>query len=161
MEFELGTAIVQLIAFLILFWFLAKYAWGPLVKMLNDRREYIENQISAAEREREEAERILEEHRKLVEKARRDAHEWMENARRTSERQASEILAAAEAEARRIKEEALAEIQSEKEKALAELRDQVGELSVLLAGRILAREIDTGSHRELVERALAEMGDRV
>ncbi|MBX6395977.1 MAG: F0F1 ATP synthase subunit B [Alicyclobacillaceae bacterium] len=160
MEFELGTAIVQLISFLILFWFLAKYAWGPLTKMLNDRREYIENQIAAAERGREEAERVLEEHRKLVEKARQDAHEWMENARRTSERQAAEILAAAEAEARRIKEEALAEIQSEKEKALAELRGQVGELSVLLASRILAREVDAAHHRELVERALAEMGDR-
>ncbi|ADG07845.1 ATP synthase F0 subunit B [Kyrpidia spormannii] len=161
MEFELGTALVQLIAFLILLWFLSKFAWKPLVKMLNDRREYIENQLSSAEREREEAERVLEEHRALVEKARQDAHEWMENARRTSERQAAEILAAAETEARRIKEEALAEIQSEKEKALAELRDQVGELSVMLAGRILAKELDAKSHRELVDRALAEMGDRV
>jgi F-type H+-transporting ATPase subunit b len=85
----------------------------------------------------------------------------MENARRSGEKQAADIVAAAEEEARRIREEAVATINREKDQAIAELREQVGNMSVLLAGKIIAKELNAESHKALFEEAVKEMGVRV
>jgi F-type H+-transporting ATPase subunit b len=156
-----GTMLAQLVIFLLLLWFLKKYAFGPLIKMMRERQEYIENQITVAEQNRADAEKLAAEHRQAIEAAKREAHELMENGRRTGERQAQEILKAAEDEARRIKEEALADISREKEKALEELKDQVGLLTVLLAEKVVAKEIDPARHQALIDEAVKELGDRV
>ncbi|WP_018132967.1 F0F1 ATP synthase subunit B [Effusibacillus pohliae] len=157
----LGTALFQLIVFAILFLFLKKVAFGPLLKMMNERQRYIENQIATAEQNRQEAERLAKEQQAAIEAAKREAADLIENARRTGEKQAAEIIAAAEAEAKRIKEEAVADINREKELAIAELRQQVGELAVLLAGKIISKEVDSAKHKALFDEAVKEMGERV
>ncbi|MBL0385439.1 F0F1 ATP synthase subunit B [Tumebacillus sp. ITR2] len=161
MDFELGTALFQLVAFLILFLLLRKVAIGPLMRMMKERAQYIENQITTAEKNREEVERLAEENRAALQSAKKDAAEMLENARRSGEKQAADILAAAEEEARRIREEAVATINREKDAAIAELREQVGNLSVLLAGKIIAKELNAESHKALFEEAVKEMGVRV
>jgi F-type H+-transporting ATPase subunit b len=93
--------------------------------------------------------------------AKKEASEIVENARRSADKQAADIREAAEAEARRIREEAVAEINREKEQAIAELREQVGNLSALLAGKIIQKELDADSHKALFEEAVKEMGVRV
>ncbi|MGZ4111792.1 MAG: F0F1 ATP synthase subunit B [Tumebacillaceae bacterium] len=161
MQIEIGTVIFQLVAFLILFLILKKYAFGPLMRVMSERANYIENQITTAEKNREEVERLAEEHRTAIHAAKKDAQELIENARRSGEKQAADIVAAAEAEARRLKEDATAAINQEKEQAIAELKEQVGNLSVLLAGKIVAQELNAESHKALFEEAVKEMGVRV
>jgi F-type H+-transporting ATPase subunit b len=161
MEFQVGNMIIQLVVFLILFLLLRKFAFGPLMRVMNERSQYIENQITTAEKNREEAERLAKEHATSIQNAKKEASEMLENARRTGEKQAADIVAAAEAEARRLKEEAVAEINREKEQAVAELREQVGTLSVLLAGKIIEKELDANAHKALFEEAVKEMGVRV
>jgi F-type H+-transporting ATPase subunit b len=161
LQIELGTAIFQLVVFLILFLILKKVAFGPLFGVMNKRADIIAQQFNEAEKHRAEAAKLAEEHRANVANAKKDAHELIENARRAGEKQAADILAAAEAEARRLKDEALADINREKELAIAELRDQVGSLSVLLAGKIIAQELNAESHKALFEEAVKEMGVRV
>ncbi|MFC4769519.1 F0F1 ATP synthase subunit B [Effusibacillus consociatus] len=161
MAIELGTMLFQLVVFLILFLFLRKYAFGPLMKTMKDRQQYIENQIATAEQNRQEAEKLAKQHQEAIQAAKKEAAELLENARRTGDKQAAEILAAAEAEAKRIKDEAVADINREKELAIAELREQVGALSVLLAGKIIAKEVDAAKHKALFDEAVKEMGERV
>ncbi|UOF91583.1 F0F1 ATP synthase subunit B [Fodinisporobacter ferrooxydans] len=161
MSIDFGTMLAQLVIFLLLYWFLKKYAFGPLMKMMKARQEYIESQIHVAEQNRTEAEKLAAEHRQAIEAAKRDAHELMENGRKTGERQAQEILKAAEEEARRLKEEALTDIAREKENAIAELKEQVGLLTVLLAEKVVAKEIDLARHQVLIDDAVKELGDRV
>lgn len=161
MHIELGTAIFQLVVFLILFLILRKYAFGPLMSVMEKRAQYIEEQISSADNNRAEIERLAEEHRSALQNAKKDAHDILENARRTSEKQAADMKVAAEEEVRRIREEATAEIQREKEAAIAELKEQVGTLSVLLAGKIITKELDAASHKALFDEAVKEMGVRV
>lgn len=160
-ELQIGTMLFQLIIFLLLFWFLKRVAFGPIMRIMNERQQYIENQISTAEQNRQEAEKLAQEHREAMEAAKKEAHAMMENARRNGEKQAADIIAAAEAEAKRIQAEAAAEINREKERALAELREQVGELSVLLAKKIITKEIDANKHKALFEEAVKEMEARV
>jgi F-type H+-transporting ATPase subunit b len=161
MEFQLGTMLVQLGTFLVLFLLLRKYAFGPLMRTMDERAQYIENQISSAEKSREEAERLAEEHRAALANAKKEASELIENARRNADKQANDLIAAAEAEAKRLKDEAKAEIAREKEQAIAELREQVGTLSALLAGKIIQKELDAEAHKALFEEAVKEMGVRV
>jgi len=158
MQLELGTMLVQLGTFLVLFLLLRKFAFGPLMRVMNDRAQYIENQITSAEQNRQDAERLMEEHRVAMNNAKKEATEIVENARRTADKQAADIREAAEAEARRVREEAVAEINREKEKALNELQQQVGLLSTMLAGKIIAKELDAESHKALFEAAVKEMG---
>ena len=160
MDLQIGTMLVQLLTFLVLFLILRKFAFGPLMKVMNDRAQHIENQITTAEKSREEVERLAEEHRSAIQNAKKEASEMLENARRSGEKQAADILAAAESEARRIREEATAEINREKEQAIAELREQVGALSVLLAGKIISKELSADAHKALFEEAVKEMGVR-
>jgi F-type H+-transporting ATPase subunit b len=158
---QFGSMIIQLVVFLILFLLLRKYAFGPLMRVMNERANYIENQITTAEKNREEATRLADEHRSNVANAKKEASELLENARRNGEKQAADIIAAADAEARRLKEEAAAEINREKEKAIAELREQVGAMSVALAGKIISKELNAEAHKALFEEAVKEMGVRV
>jgi len=160
MEIQLGTMLAQLLAFVILFLLLRKYAFGPLMKTMNERAQHIENQISTAEKNRQEAERLAEEYRTSLANAKKEASDMLENARRNGEKQAADIIAAAEAESVRLKQEAMAEINREKDKAIAELRDQVGALSVLLAGKIIDKELNAEAHKALFEEAVKEMGVR-
>ena len=158
MTLQIGSMLLQLIVFVILFLLLKKYAFGPLMRVMNERSNYIANQITTAEKNREEVERLAEEHKAAVANARTE--EMLDNARRSGEKQAADIIAAAESEARRLREEATAEITREKENAIAELREQVGSLSVLLAGKIISQELSAESHKALFEEAVKEMGVR-
>lgn len=161
MEFNLGNTLFQLVVFVLLFLFLKKVAIGPLMQKMNERQQYIENQISAAEQNRQEAEKLTKQHQEAIQAAKKEAADLIENARRSGEKQAADILASAEAEAKRVKDEAVADINREKEQAIAELREQVAELSVLLAGKIISKELDASKHKALFDEAVKEMGERV
>lgn len=161
MALSLGTMLFQLLLFLVLFLFLKKVAFGPVMKVMNERQQHIENQISSAENSRKEAEELVNKHRQELEAVKREAAGMMENARRVGEKQAVDIIATANQEAKRIKDEALADITREKELALAELHDQVGALSVILAGKIISKEMDSNNYKDLFNEAVKEMGERV
>lgn len=161
MEINIYSLLFQLGTFIVLYLLLKKYAFGPLLRVMSERSQYIENQIKSAEKNREEAERLAEEHRAAIQQAKQEAHDLLENARRSGEKQAVGIIAAAEAEAKHIKDQAIADINREKELALAELRDQVGELSVMLAGKIIGKELDAAKHKDLFDEAVKEMGEQV
>jgi F-type H+-transporting ATPase subunit b len=92
-------------------------------------------------------------------RARQQAQEIIQKATKAGEEQASEIIESAKSEAARIKEAALADIQREKEKAVAELREQVATLSVLVAGKIIGRQMTQDIQREMVQEFIKEAGE--
>ncbi|OEF96777.1 F0F1 ATP synthase subunit B [Desulfuribacillus alkaliarsenatis] len=161
MEFQVGTMIAQLFAFLVLFLLLRKFAFAPLAKAIQDRQDHIEKQIKDAEDQRIQAEKLQAEHRQEMVKAREEALEIVERGRKQSEKQASDILAAAKAETDRMKETAKLEITKEKEQALAELRDQIGSMSVLIASKIIEKDMDEAEHNALIDKYLKEVGKGV
>ena len=161
MHFEIGTMIAQLFAFLVLLFVLSRYALKPVMKIIQDRQDYIDKQLKNAEDQRVEAEKLQAEHRQEMVKAREEALEIVERARKQSEKQASDIIAAAKAETERMKENAKATIVKEKELALAELRDQVGSLSVLIASKIIEKDMNEAEHNALIDKYLKEVGKSV
>ncbi|EHL78814.1 F0F1 ATP synthase subunit B [Bacillus smithii] len=154
-----GDIIFQLLMFIILLALLKKYAWGPLVGIMKQREDHIANEIEAAEKSRVEANKFLEETRQELKKAREDAQALIENAKKQGERQKDEIIAASRQEAERLKESAKAEINRQKEQAVAELRDQVASLSVLIASKVIEKELSEQDQEKLIQDFIKEAGE--
>jgi F-type H+-transporting ATPase subunit b len=160
-EISWGTTLYQLVVFIILFLLLKRYAFGPLLNVMQTRQEKVEKDLAEAEKNRQEAEKLLSEQREEMSKVRREAQEILERAKQTADKQAQDLLAQAREEAERLKEDAQKEIQREKEQALAAVRDQVGALSVMLASKIIEKEIDEAAQKTLVDDYLKDVGERI
>jgi len=158
LHIEWSTFFIQIVAFLILYLLLQKLAFGPLFGMMEKRRQLVKDQIQTAENSRKQAEQLLEEQKQALQQTRKEAHDIIEQAKQTSTKQADEIVAAARAEATRVKEEAVRDIENEKNKAVAALRSQVSAMSVLIASKIIEKQIDEKSQEQLVEHYLKEVG---
>jgi len=137
LEFVYSTFVIQIVAFLILYFLLQKFAFRPLFGIMEKRRQLVKDEIAAAEESRKAAEQYLAEQKQVLEEARRQAYEMIEQAKNSSTKQAEEIIQAARIEANRLKEEALRDIESEKNKAVAALRSLVSGMSVLIASKII------------------------
>ncbi|MBO8175975.1 F0F1 ATP synthase subunit B [Aeribacillus pallidus] len=154
-----GDIVFQLLMFIILLALLKKFAWGPLMGIMKQREEHIASQIDAAENSRKEAEKALQEQRELLKQARQEAQSLIENAKKQGDQQREEIIAQAREEAERMKEAAKREIQQEKEQAMAALREQVASLSVLVASKVIERELTAQDQDKLINEFIQEVGE--
>jgi F-type H+-transporting ATPase subunit b len=158
LHIQWSTFFIQIVAFLILYFLLSKFAFGPLFGMMEKRRTMVKDQLQTADNNRKQAEQLLEEQKQALQQARKEAYEIIEQAKQTSSKQADEIVHAARTETNRLKDEALQDIESEKNKAVAALRSQVSAMSVLIASKIIEKQIDEKSQEQLVEHYLKEVG---
>jgi F-type H+-transporting ATPase subunit b len=158
-HFNSGDILFQLVMFIILLALLKKFAWGPLMGIMKQRAEHIENEIGAAESSRVEANKLLEEQRQLLKEARQEAQAMIENSKKHGEEQREEIIVAARAESERLKEAAKREIETQKEQAVAALREQVASLSVLIASKVIEKQLSTEDHKQLIDQYIQEVGE--
>ena len=150
--------LVSIVQFLILYWLLRRFLWGPVTNMLDERARRIREGLDMAEAAKAERERMKQEVEQLLAQARRDAAQIAERTSAAAEAAAVEIRNAAKAEADRIRERGRADAQQLHDQALAQLRGEVAGMVVLAASRILGREISPEQHRALIERSLDEAG---
>ncbi|RAV17348.1 F0F1 ATP synthase subunit B [Paenibacillus contaminans] len=150
-----------ILAFAILYWLLNRYAFGPLFGMMEKRREMIAQQMKSASDNRDQADKLLAEQKKVIEEARKEAYAIIEQSRTMSSKQADELIQNAKAESNRIKEDALKDIESEKNKAVAALRGQVSAMAVMVASKIIEKQVDEKSQEELIDKYLKEVGGKL
>ncbi|WP_251551783.1 F0F1 ATP synthase subunit B [Neobacillus muris] len=154
-----GDIVFQLLMFIILLALLKKFAWGPLMGIMKQREEHISTEIQSAENSRKEAEKILQEQRNLIKEARNEAASLIESARKQGDIQREEIITTARSEAERIKEAAKLEIEQQKEKAVAAIREQVASLSVLIASKVIEKNLNAEDQDKLINEYIQEAGD--
>lgn len=148
--------IVQLVAFVVfvgLFW---RYALGPITRVLDQRQERIRESMEAAERMQAELQATAARNEQILAEARRDAQQILAQAREQGEA----LVARAREEASRQADEYLARAQetlrNETEQARLQLRQEVAELAILAATRIIRKELDPATQARLIEETLAE-----
>lgn len=156
---QFGTILATLVVFVVLMLLLKKFAWGPLMGIMQQREELVAYEIETAEKSRKEAHELLEEQRSLLKEARTEAQAIVENAKKQATLQKEEIVSSAKAEAVRLQESAKRDIESEKEKAIAAVREEVVSLSVLAATKVLNKEVSTEDNRTLIEETIAKAGE--
>ncbi|WP_433944366.1 F0F1 ATP synthase subunit B [Paenibacillus sp. SN-8-1] len=161
MSLHWESFVITLIAFLILYILLNKYAFGPLFSVMEKRRELVQQQLSEAANTREQATVYVEEQKQALQEARQQAYEIIEQSKQTSGKQAAQIVELARTEAARLKDEAVRDIQNEKNKAVEQLRGEVGVASVKIASKLIGKEVKEDSVQgELVDQYLKEVGGK-
>jgi F-type H+-transporting ATPase subunit b len=154
-----GDILVTLIIFIVLMLLLKKFAWGPLMGIMQQREEQVAGDLETAEKSRQETKKLLEEQRSLLKEARVEAQAIVENAKKQADLQKEEIVSAARNEAARLQESAKRDIETEKEKAITALREEVVSLSVLAASKVLNKEVSEEDNRSLIEETIAKAGE--
>ncbi|MTD30839.1 F0F1 ATP synthase subunit B [Planomicrobium sp. YIM 101495] len=156
---NIGDIIVTLVIFSLLMLLLKKFAWGPLMGVMQQREELIASEIEAAENSRQESHKLLEEQRAILKDASTQAQQIVENAKKQGEVSREDIITTARAEAGRMKDAAVQEIANEREKAIAAVRDEVVALSLLAASKVLDKEISEEENRQLINETIAKAGE--
>jgi F-type H+-transporting ATPase subunit b len=149
-----GLMIWTIIAFLITLFVLKRWAFGPIQKVIDERRDRIRQSIEDADRAREEARKLLEEHRALIGQARSQAEEILAEARKTRESMERRMREETETERQRRLEETRREIQAETQRALEQIRNEVAELTLVAATKVTGKVLDDADHRRLIEDAI-------
>lgn len=158
-QVNLGDMIVTLLTFLLLLALLKKFAWGPLMGVMDKRAELIASEIETAEKNRMESEKMLAEQKAELKEASATAQSIVESARKQSETQSAEMIEAAREEVNRMKASAELEIATAKEKAVAAVREEFVSLSVLAASKVLEKEISEDDNRALIEETIVKAGE--
>jgi F-type H+-transporting ATPase subunit b len=149
-----GLIIWTIITFIFLLLLLKKFAWKPLLEALQRREESVRGSIKRAEMAKQEAEQLLEENRKLLERAGQEGLRILNENRAYAEKLKDEIIDKANQQSRRMVEQAKQEIERDKEAALVQLRNEVANLAILAAGKILDETLDENKQRKLVDTYL-------
>ena len=152
-----GLMIWTLIAFGITFFVLRRYAFGPIQKAIDTRRERIRESIDEADRAREEARKLLEEHRRLVGQAKREADGILAEARKIADAQRERVREETEADRQRRLEETKRQIEAETVRALEQIRAEVAELTLVATTKVTGKVLDRDDHRRLIEDAIGEL----
>jgi F-type H+-transporting ATPase subunit b len=152
-----GLMIWTIVCFLITLYVLKRYAFGPIQKAIDERRDRIRESLNEADRAREEARKLLEEHRKLIASAQTDAEEILSEARRVADANERRMREDLEADRQRRLEETRKQIEAETRRALEQIRVEVVELSLLAATKVTRKVLDDEDHRRLIEEAVGEL----
>lgn len=150
--------IVQLIAFIIFLYIFWRYALGPITRMLDQRRERIEESMQAAERMQKELAATQARNEEILAEARRDAQRVLATARENAEQTLARAREQAQVEANQIIEKARVGIAAETEQAWQQLRHDVADLAISAATKIVRKELDRSQQTRLIEETLAEAG---
>lgn len=159
LKIDPGLMIWTIVTFVVLLTILRLVAWKPLLAMLDEREKRIQDALGQAEKAKEAAEKSVEENRRMLAKAEADAAEAIARGREAAERVAQEVRQRAETESRQMLEQARRSIQQEKEQAIQELRNQVADLAILAAEKILEENLDEARNRKIVEDFIDRIPD--
>jgi F-type H+-transporting ATPase subunit b len=152
-----GLMIWTIVAFLITFFVLKRYAFGPIQKMIDERRDQIRRSLEEADNARSEARQLLEEHRALMSEARGEAEQILAEARRTRESMEQRMREETEAERQRRLEETRREIAAETARALEQIRAEVADLTLEATSIVVGQKLDSDRDRELISQAIGSL----
>jgi F-type H+-transporting ATPase subunit b len=152
-----GLMIWTLVCFAITFFVLRKFAFGPIQKTIDERRDRIRSSVEEAEHARAEARRLLEEHKRLMGQAKSEASEILAEARRLGDAQRDRAREEVEADRQRRLEETRKQIEAETVRALEQIRAEVAELALAATQKVTGKVLDKADHRRLIEDAIGDL----
>lgn len=148
----------QIIAFTILVVVLKKFLFQPIQGILAARQEEVRNTLEQAAADRRAMEQSRREYEQRLTTIEAEARERIQGALKEAQALKDEVIASAHADAERIVRRGEEEIRREKEKALVELREEVADMAVMAAGKILGSAIDDRQHRALIQDFVGKVG---
>jgi F-type H+-transporting ATPase subunit b len=152
-----GLMIWTLICFAITFFVLRKYAFGPIQRTIDERRDRIRKTVEEADNARAEARDLLEQHRALIANAKSEAADILAEARRVGDAQIERVKLEANEERQRRLEETKRQIEAETKRSLDLIRTEVADLTLEATARVTGKVLDSEDQRRLIDEAIAEL----
>jgi F-type H+-transporting ATPase subunit b len=152
-----GLMIWTIVCFAITFFVLRRYAFGPIQRIIDERRKRIREALGEADNARAEARRLLDEHKQLMAQARSQAEEILVEARRDSESLRVRMRDELEADRQRRLNETTKQISAETARALEQIRTEVADLTVLATEKVTGKVLDSDDQKRLIEEAIGEL----
>ena len=146
-----------IVVFALFAWILAKFAWGPLLEIVDQREKTIREQVDSAQLAAAEARDLLVQHQEMLRGAGREREEILAKAVKEADAVRTDLVGKARAEAEQAVVRAREQIGREKDQAIAELRAQVVDLAVEAASRIVKSSLTEEAQRKLVDDFVKEL----
>lgn len=157
---DLGLLFWMLLGFLVIFFVLAKYGFPAITNMVEERKKYIDDSLKKAHEASERLENIKQEGESILQEAREKQAQILKEAAETREAIIQNAQDKARSEGARLISEAKAEIESEKQQAISDIREQVAELSVQIAEKVLREKLSSDTEQmKMINRLLDDVSD--
>jgi F-type H+-transporting ATPase subunit b len=152
-----GLAFWVVLTFLILVFVLTKFAWKPIIAALNEREKNIKDSLELAEKSKEESKRLLEENKSNLHKAEEESRKIIGEARVFAESLKNQIMEESKVQSQKIIASASEEIERKKEEAFGELKNQVAEISLQIAEKVIKQNLNTKLNAEVIDKYINEL----
>jgi F-type H+-transporting ATPase subunit b len=152
-----GLMIWTLIAFGITFFVLRKYAFGPIQKTIDERRDRIRLAVEEADNARAEARELLEQHKALIGEAKQEAGDILAEARKVADAQLERARQETEADRQRRLEDTRKQIEAETARSIEQIRGEVADLTLAATSRVVGRVLTEEDHRRLIDEAIGDL----
>lgn len=155
---DLGLLFWMLLAFLVVFFVLAKYGFPAITNMVEERKKYIDDSLKKAHEASERLENIKQESEAILQEAREKQAQILKEAAETRDAIVQTAQDKAKSEGARLLSEAKAEIEGEKQQAIRDIRAQVAELSVQIAEKVLREKLSSDAEQmKMIDRLLDDV----
>lgn len=142
-DFSFGLFFWQILIFVLLVWLLNKFAWKPILNAVNSREDGIRKALEEADKARQEMEELTASNEKILKEARLEREQMLKEAREIKDSMINEAKDEAKTEGNKIIAQAKATIENEKQAAITELKNQVAELSIGIAEKVIKQELSS------------------
>ncbi|KRN29309.1 F0F1 ATP synthase subunit B [Lactobacillus selangorensis] len=154
----LGDFLFILISFLILVALVGHFAWKPVADMMQKRSDKISNDIDNAEKSRQDAEKLDKQRQDALKNSQNDANKIIESAKDNGEKQRQTIITNAQQEAQTLRETAQKDIAQERQDALDSARNDVADISVEIATKIIGKQLNAADQKDLIDSYIEGLG---
>jgi F-type H+-transporting ATPase subunit b len=154
----LGLIFWMIVSFSLVLWVLGRYAWRPIMRMLKEREEAIDGALHEADKAREEMKQLKFSNEQLLKEAKEERDSILSEARKIKEKMIEDARIKAGQEAQRVIDSAKERIENEKMAALVDLKNQIANLSIEIAEKVVRAELSKDKkHEELIKRLVDEI----
>lgn len=155
----IGNMIIVTGSFVLLLLLIKKFAWKQLTGIFEAREQKISDDIESAESAREKAEALASKREAELLNAKNEGNQIIEDAKGVGQNKGNQIIADAREEANRLKEKANQDIEQNKAEALASVKNDVADLTILLAEKMISSNLDTQAQRQLIDDYIEKSGE--
>ena len=153
------TALFTLLNFLLVLYVGKRFLYGPVMKMIQDRQNEIDDMYAKADAAKTDAAKLRDTYQQQLSQAQSESDRIVREATLRAQNREEEILRKAAADADAIRDKAIADIAQEKKKAVNDAKNEISGLAMAIAGKVVERELTQADQSELIDRFIQDLGD--
>jgi F-type H+-transporting ATPase subunit b len=157
MELDYGQIVTQILGFIIVLWIMKRFAWKPLLRILDERTERVQSDLGEAEKQRLDMEKLREQYEEKLKDIDSEARARLQEAVRNAQRIASEIKEDARGDVKEMLGRARDEIERDRAEALVQLRKEVVEIAIKASEKVVRESMDAARHRKIVAEFIKDL----